>query len=188
MKRFHAAALTLALAAGFAAAAALTVPSVAQAWDVNSLPAGFTTFVRSDSSGGPCPLAYRIEYVPSLAVSGYLCTDSPTFQQDLDAFVDANYTAPVTTNAATTPAATSTVAVTTDAVTAPQAPSTTTTATASAETVTVTTVITDPTIDARLTALEQKQAVTDARIAALEANVGIILGEVKSQPPFTNPA
>jgi hypothetical protein len=203
----------LASAAGFAVAIALTLPATAIAWDVNSLPAGFAVLHTFDAAAVTCRDYYQVAYAPTSTRSGHLCTDSPTFQQDLDAFVDANYTAPVTTTAVppsptTSTAATTTAPATTDATTTTDpttttaattttstTPTTTTapadTTTAATTTVTVTTTVvtttTDTTLADRVSALEQRQAVDEARIAALESRAGLIIGEPKNVAPFTNP-
>lgn len=149
------AALGLAAALGFTA-------RPASAYDIGNLPAAF--HVSHITGNGACSPYYQIIYVAgdgTGAVSPDLCENSPTFQQDLDAFVGSPCTAagatctpppPVTTTAPAT-----TAAVSTDA--APPAPAPTT--------VTVTTVLTDPTIDQRLTALEANYAALAKRVDAI---------------------
>jgi hypothetical protein len=53
---------------------------------------------------------------------------------------------------------------------------------------TITVIATDPNLEARVSALEQRQTVDEARTAVLEANTGIIQGESKSEAPFNRPA
>jgi hypothetical protein len=181
----------VALASGLAAAA--VVAPRARAWDVNNLPAAFHVTHTTDSSAATCGEWYSILYAPdgtgvgkTGAASGRLCTDSPTFQQDVDAFVVAPCSAPgATCTAVATTAPTTTDATTTTAAAPPA--DTTTTGVVVTVTTSVTTTVTDPTVEARLTAIEQRQAVDEARIAALEAKNGIILGEPKNVAPFTAP-
>lgn len=155
MKRLHAAALTLSLAAGLAVAIALTSPTVAQAWDINNLPPGFIAVHTSASGVVTCPEYWTVGYIPNTTNnSGHLCTDSPTFQQDLDAFVDANYTAPVTTTAEPT-----VTAATTTAAPPPADPVGTTT--------TVTVTAPDVSIESRVAALEANYAALAKRVDAI---------------------
>ena len=174
-------ALVASLAAGVAAAIALTLPTVAQAWDITHLPAGFAVLGTSD---GSCSsgLSYDVVYAPQgvRTAETHICYGAATFQQDLDAFVDANYTAPVTTT--TVPPVTTTDAATTTAPTTTAAPPTTTDAqppaptTTAVQTVTVTTTIVDPTIDSRLAALEANYAALASRVDAIAKATRRLLG------------
>jgi hypothetical protein len=115
--------------AGVAAAGFLV--SSASAWDVTGLPQGFVVVHATDISLSTCPAWYWVQWTGTGAATVKLCVDSPTFQADLDSFVNAHYTAPATT-AATTTAVTTAPATTTDAgttTTAPVAPPVTTTVT-----------------------------------------------------------
>lgn len=67
----------------------------------------------------------------------------------------------------------------------PPPPTTTTTAVTTTDVVTTTVTVADPDLTARVSALEQRQAVNEARITALERNAGLILGEPKNTLPFT---
>lgn len=189
------------LIAGLLCAAALTVPHTAQAWDINSLPNGYTIVghIRND----PC-VTYQIRgYGAAIDLSD--CR--PDFQDALDQFVEASCpqevchpAPPVTTTVASAPVTTTTVTDTTAAPTTTSTPPVTvtdTTATVTApapapqpvpptvtQTVLVQTVLVDPTINDRLTLLEQQQAVDQARLDALEHPTGQILGEAKNQAPF----
>lgn len=133
-------ALAATLAAGIAAAV-LIVPA-AQAWDYGNLPPGCSKGPTLVDTSGP---SYFYKVVCNGVTSPYLHYGSnpypypptdPTFQTNLDAFVNANYTAPVTTTVAPT---TTTVATSTTTSTAP-APTTT----AAAPTSTVTQTVTAP--------------------------------------------
>jgi hypothetical protein len=187
-------------------AAMLTTAPPASAWSIVDLPPGFTATHIVIADGSPCPSGYVI-FGPGFIRtdadgSGLLCENSPTFQADLDAWVDAHYTAPVTTTAPPPADATTTAPITTtDTSTTVTTPTATTPAPTPAEpapaapTVTVTTpgqtitvIATDPNLEARVSALEQRQTVDEARTAVLEANTGIIQGESKSEAPFNRPA
>jgi hypothetical protein len=74
------------LLAGLAAAVALTTAPAAQAWDIHALPAGYSV-EHDTSTSSVCPDSYYIFGYGK--TSPQLCTDSPSFQQDLDAFIDA---------------------------------------------------------------------------------------------------
>jgi hypothetical protein len=169
-KKLYAPLLAAAVAALGLTAGLFSFPGTANAWDIASLPAGFAIQHTADTSATSCSDYYTIKYVSPLWVTlaeGRICTDSPTgFQHDLDAFVDANYIAPVTTTADTT----TTTATATDATTTTAAPSGATTPTDTspvpAETTTVTVTVTDPTVDKRLTALEVDYAALAARVDA----------------------
>lgn len=163
MKRLHAAALTLVLAAGFAAAIALTMPAVAQAWDWSNLPNGYG--LSSGNLGNGC---YEI------AVSGTPIgsTCDADFQQHLDAYIDSTI---CTVNPAAGQARgmcmpTTTVAADTTTSAAPPVGTTTSalpTETVPTTTVTVTVTTTDPTIETRVTALEAQYAALAKRVDAI---------------------
>lgn len=132
----------LILAAGIAAAAVIT--PTASAWDYGNLPSGCSKGPTLIDMSGP---SYSYKVVCNGVTSGYLHYGSnpypspptdPTFQPNLDAFVNANYTAPVTTTAApaTTSTGTSTTPTPTTTVTQTvTAPTTTTAVTATTTTV-----------------------------------------------------
>lgn len=183
MRRAQLAALTLLLAAGVGAAM-LTFPQGASAWDIHNLPPGFIVVHGTDSSATTCREWYGIGY--QFHSVQKICTDSPTFQADVDSFVNANYTAPVTTTDApttsalppvtttvvlttTTPAATTTAATTTTA-----APATTTTAAPAApavtSTVTVTTTVTpvEQSLQSQINTLAAQIAAVTDRVTRLE--------------------
>lgn len=160
--------VSLLCAAGLAVAL-LTFPAIAGAWGPGSLPPGWTVSHQMQQGATVCPSSYAI--VAPAAASPYFCEDSPTYQQDFDAWVDAHYTAPTT--AATTTAATTTdttpVPTTTDA-TATTAVTTTAaagTAPAPGPAATTTVTVTDPTVDARLTALEANYVALAKRVDAI---------------------
>lgn len=119
--------LTLASLPALAAAgilAALTLAPAANAWNPSSLPPGWTAdHIIDVAQGSPCPEAYRIR-TPTM-FSDPFCTNSPTYQQDFDAWVDTHYTAPATTTAtfsSTTTAASTTPATATDPTSTQPAP------------------------------------------------------------------
>jgi hypothetical protein len=184
------------LVAGVAAAVLISPPR-ADAYTPDQLPGlGYSTFVID--LGGGCH-QWKASLPPTPATLGTdLGSDcDPGFQQRLDDFIAATCPCAQTTTAATTDPGTlpgtttiaSTVPITTtdaSGVTTVITPGGTTTS--PAQTVTVTTTVVDPTVEQRLTALEQRQAVDEQRIATLEARAGIILGEPKNVAPFTNAA
>lgn len=185
MKR-RASALIVIFAAGCLAALSLGA-SRASAWTIDALPPGFATSHTHVNDAPSCADYYTISYASASGTfSRNLCTDSPTYQQDLDAFVDAHYTAPVTTTATTTqPGATTTVVITT---TAPAATTATTTGPTDTTTAPVDTTVSAPapaapvttvvTVITTATPLEQSlQAQIDAlaaKIAALTDRVTVI--------------
>jgi len=75
-----------------------------------NLPPGWTFETVVNVLPGNCPSAIIVH--PPMQASPPFCQTSPTWQTDLDAWVTANYTAPVTTTATTV--ATTTAATTTD--------------------------------------------------------------------------
>lgn len=175
MKRFR---VTLAaLVAGTAGIlAALTLTAPAFAWNIHAMPNGYSVIAEDH---GPCGSGSGTYYTVIWSASGQqadLGTDcAPDFQQRLDDFVNA--TCPCAQTTTSTPA---------PATTDEQPPAgTTTTGNTTTVTTTVTATVADPTVDARLTAIEQRQQVNEARIAALEAKVGLIVPEAKNQMPFT---
>lgn len=179
-----------ALTAGVAAAVTLTLPHDAKAWSITNLPAAF--HVSHISGGSGCSPYYSIIYLAgdgTGAVSPDLCDNSPTFQQDLDAFVDSPCTAvgatctpppppppPPTTAASTTDASVTTTETTTATVTVTD-PATTTAPTTNDDVLAK--------LSARVSALEQRQTVDEARLATIEQRLGIIVGESKNLAPFT---
>jgi hypothetical protein len=186
---------------GLAAAFALARP--AQAWDVNHLPATFHV-THEHTGAATCGDYYVIIYAPdgfgvgkTGATLPNLCADSPTFQQDLDAFVDAPCSSPgATCTAATTTAAATTAAPdTTTAATTTAPPVTTTTVDPPPVTVTTTTITeTSPatTATATMTATTTTTDVTaelaklQAEIDALSARVTVL--ETKTGPVAVGPA
>lgn len=179
---FRLSALAAVLVAGIAAAALISAPS-ASAWDLGSLPPGFAyDDVVYDMSTGI--YSYEVVYKPNgvlvdvthivYGTAQYPAAPTdPNFQANLDAFVNAHYTAPTTTSAPTTTAAATTTAATTTqaaptttaAAAAPVAPSATTTDT---QTVAITTTVADPTLVDRVTALESEYAALAARVDAIQ--------------------
>lgn len=181
--RFALAAATL--AAGVTAAALIAQP--ASAWSIDTLPLGCRATLVYDTSvagwaydvncgGRPTEIVYGTNQPPAPPTN-------PDFQTQLDAFINANYTAPATTTTATTTAQTTTAAApttttsapatTTDATTTAAAPVTTTTAAAPVATVTVTTTDTT-TAPAPATTTTDVQTQIDslsAQLAALAARV-----------------
>jgi hypothetical protein len=147
------------------------------------------TWVVADGNGAP----WTVLGEPDQS-TGDCATDPAVFQQRIDDLIAAYPPQPAATTA---PAETSpAVAALPAAPATPAAPQTTTV------TVTVTDptvqaqldalnakidALANPTVDARLSALEQRQQVNDARIATLELKAGIIVPEAKNEPPFTNP-
>lgn len=213
-------------AAGLTAAISLTVAPSAKAWDWHSLPSGYGVSsyqlvchtATDDCLNGDGSTCDVVTITAPNASPGQLsvqdCSD-PSFQSEIDSFVDATICAvnpsadpgrcapPPTTTAAppatTTQATTTTTASTTTSQGATTAPSggssptgsggtaTTATATPAGPTTTVTQTVTveDPTVQQQLTELQQRLAVDEARISALEQKNGQILGEQKNEPPFT---
>lgn len=131
--------------AGFAAASFLT--GSALAWSPDNLPPGVSVEIHGvGACTNPSADYYKLEQTQNgtvVAISDRFCTDSPTYQQDFDAWVNAHYTPPPTTTAAaTTTPTTSTGASTTPTPTptpnpAP-APATTTTVVATTTVATTT--------------------------------------------------
>jgi len=186
---------TIALAAIGFGAALLAFPRIASAWDYGSLPSGCSQGGTQYDSTGP-NYAYKVSC--SGVLSGWMhygsnpypqAATDPAFQGNLDAFVDAHYTAPVTTTAQTTTSASTTTtaptttAVTTTATTPATTTDTTATTTVAAPAVTTTvtvtdtttttavTTTTDPTIEARIAALEAEYIALSKRVTAIqEAN------------------
>lgn len=173
------AAATALVIVGLLAAAAIAPR--ANAHDINSLPVGFTVTHTVDSSATSCAEYYVIQGYG--ATSGHLCTDSATFQHDLDAFIDLNcpttVCAPATTSTASTDASTTDTTSTTTTTTAASAPAaapavsapatsspSTSVDTSSTQTVTVTT--DDPTLAARVATLEQEYETLASRVDAIE--------------------
>jgi len=162
------------------ALAALSFAPAAGAWGPSDLPPGFTLhhyysagWTAPSDLAGPCP-AWDVIYGGG-ASSPDLCENSPTYQQDFDAWVNAHYTAPVTTTAAptTTAADTTTTTTTTTTEAATTAPADTTTTAAAAlpapptQTVTVTTP--DPAVTAAIADLQAQIDALSAQVAQLVA-------------------
>lgn len=105
--------------------AALLVASTASAWDVNNLPQGCAQDGTLFDAAGPS-FSYWIKCGNNRTLIHYgsdPIPNAPTdsnWQGSLDSFVDANYTAPVTTTAA--PVATTTDVTTTAPTTTPASP------------------------------------------------------------------
>jgi hypothetical protein len=155
------AAIVLSLGLG----AAAIVTATANAWDVNSLPGNCGSSPPiSDSTYG---WEYRVHCDADSVMLVYGANPPPaaptnaSFQSDLDAFVDAHYTAPAATTADPAPTDTTTT-------TAAPPDTTTTGATTSGTTatVTVTTTVTTTTTDTTACDL----ACLNARVGALEKN------------------
>lgn len=160
--------------------AALVVAPTASAWSPGNLPPGFSTSHATDvAPGSPCPESYSI-FGPGGSGSGPLCTNSPTYQQDFDAFVDAHYTAPSTTAPTTQPGATTTVVVTTTTpadttttaapadTTAPAQPGTPAPATTNVTTVVTTATPLEQSLQAQIDQLAAQLAAVTDRVTRLE--------------------
>lgn len=107
-------AVALAALAAAGVLAALAFAPSASAWSPTQLPPGWTIHHIIAINTPVCPERYQIlEYTAGVFkdVSPEFCIDSPTYQQDFDAWIDARYTAPVTTTAP--PPVTTTVVITT---------------------------------------------------------------------------
>lgn len=202
-------ALSAPLVAGLLLASALA--PTARAWDVYSLPAPCSITSHIYESSAPSH-SFTIRCGTDQRTFLYGANDypfpptNPNFQSDLDAFVDAHYVPPTTSTTTTTPTqTTTTVATTTVVITIPTTTTTTITPPPSTTqpTDTATTTTTPPTpapavstvtvrtaadIAAALTLIQQRLDTIEARVRALEEQVGLILGEAKNEPPFTNPA
>ena len=168
MKRIVLLAVTAAL--GLAAALGVTAKP-AQAWDIGALPAPYTVSLQVQANLPDCQQFYVVSwYDQSVTINfgqnshGGDCNSQ--FQYQLDSFVDAtiNLTPPVTT---TVPPVTTDAVTTTTAPVTTAAPPTTTDSNPPVQTVTVTTTVVDPTIDARLAALETNYAALAARVDAI---------------------
>jgi hypothetical protein len=131
----------------------------ALAWSPGNLPAGWSTDHVIAVNAPSCPSAYRIRTATPGVFSDPICEDSPTYQADFDAYVDAHYTPPATTTSTTATTATETVPATTTAVTTTDpavtatepvttqpAPAPAPTTTTTADPVPTTVAATDPTI------------------------------------------
>lgn len=151
-------------------------------WTLNTLPQGYN-FTETQDADTAC---YAVILIAGQVLRGDTC--DPNFPAALDAFVNAtvctvNQQAGFAAGVCDAPAP----PVTTPAPAPAPAPPVVTPPTQTV-TETVTVIETDPTVDARLTALEQHDAVTDARLTELELKTGQILGEQKNETPFTDPA
>lgn len=137
----------------------------ALAWSPGNLPSGWTVDHITSVGAATCPSAYRIRTATAGVFSDPICEDSPTYQADFDAYVDAHYTPPATTTS--TPVAT--VPATTTAVT-----------TTDPVTVTQTTTTTDPgPVPApTTTAAASTVAATDPTIVALQAQIDALRAEL----------
>lgn len=148
--------LIAALALSGAFAAVLVASSTAQAWDVNSLPAGYSTahWLNVSPEPGSCPEGYTVVGFDA-AISLGLC--DPTFQQQLDAFIDS-----------TCPCARTTAAPATETTTTPASPQPqpATTATSTEPTATVDDAV--AALSARIAALEAQLAALTTRVEKLE--------------------
>lgn len=176
MKRRLAAFVALAALCAAGALAALSFAPTASAWSPTDLPPGWGVSHIMAVGATVCPDSYRISSTTTF--SDPFCADSPTYQADFDAWVNAHYAAPVTTTETTTAAATTTTPVdTTTQPTTTPANTTTTAAPAApaqpAQTVTVTTL--DPAVTAALTDLQ-------AQINALRAQVSKLVAIVEQFP------
>lgn len=199
------AALVLLAAVGALSAGAFS--PAAQAWDVNALPGGFSASHLFDSGATACSDYYTIQFAGGK--SGPICAGSPSFQADVDSFVDAHV---CTVNPGADPAlcsppppipksttSTTTVVITAPVITTPANPPAGTTTTSPAITTTpavtvpapvvsTVTVTTATDLAAALTLIQQRLDWIEFRINALEDQVGLILGEEKNELPFTAPA
>lgn len=175
-------ALALASLAAAGVLASLAFAPAASAWSPTQLPPGWTVH-HEVSNATTCNDAYRIfEYTAGVFkdVSPAFCLDSATYQQDFDAWIDARYTAPVTT--AAPPPVTTTVVITTTTpadtttTTVTQPPPDTTTTTpppVQTSTVNVTTIVTtvspvEQALQAQIDALTAQIAVLTSRVTRLE--------------------
>lgn len=166
---------TIVLAALGFSAALLAFPHPASAWDYGSLPNGCTQAGTQYDSSGP---NYAYKTLCNSVLSGWMhygsnpypqAATDPTFQTNLDAFVDANYTAPATTTTpTTTSASTTTTAPPTTTDTTPTTVAAVTTTVTVTDTTTVTTTTTDPTTQAQLDAIEKQLEALALRVTAIE--------------------
>lgn len=170
-------AVALAALAAAGVLASLAFAPAASAWSPTQLPPGWTVH-HEVSNATTCPEAYRIfEYTAGVFkdVSPAFCLDSPTWQQDFDAWIDARYTAPVTTTAP--PPVTTTVVITTtvpvDTTTTQPPADTTALPPAPPPTVNVTTIVTtvspvEQSLQAQIDALTAQLAAITDRVTRLE--------------------
>lgn len=180
MTRTTALAAAAIAAAGFAAAI-LALPHAASAWDVYSLPAP-CSISQHIYDGSTHTYSFRIVCGTDYQTFVYGTNDypaaptNPSFQSDLDAFVNAHYTPPATTTAPTT-TATSTGASTTPTptttaatTTAASAPTTSTVT----QTVTTTPTATAPTASFTSTATGLAVTFTDTSTAVAPATISTV--------------
>lgn len=120
MKKPLATIVSLAGLAAVGTLAALTLASPALAWGPTDLPPGWSVIHMSTLGSGYCHESYTILTTGHADISSPFCTDSPTYQADFDAWIDARYTLPTT--AATTAPATVAATVTVTTETQPAAP------------------------------------------------------------------
>ena len=129
--------LAAALALAGVAAAVLVASPTARAWDIHSLPAGYSTLHTLNTSALSCHESYTIQ---GYGASTRLCTDAPDFQDSLDAFIASTCPTAVCPPPQTTDAATEAPTTSgTDQATTPAAPATSPQATTSDAAVTETT-------------------------------------------------
>lgn len=159
-----------------------------------------TTSGPFDISSNLCTDSLTLQADIDSFVDAHVCVVNPAADQPLcnPTTSTTTTTTPSTTVVVTLPATTTTVASTTTStttqtttVTTPgqqTTPGQTTTASSqqTVSTVTVTTANLD--LGAALNLIQERLDELDARVTALEAQVGVIIGEEKNEPPFTNPA
>lgn len=151
-------------------AAGLAFAPTALAWSPANLPPGWTVDHIQNVGAASCPSAYRIRTATAGVFSDPLCEDSPTYQHDFDAYVDAHYSPPPTTPATTT-GSTSTVATTTTA-----AATTTDTTTAQAPAAPAAPMTTDTT--AAVTTATTTTSTVDTALASLQAQIDTLSAQL----------
>jgi hypothetical protein len=156
----------------------LSFASDALAWSPGNLPPGWSTDHVIAVNAPSCPSAYRIHTATAGVFSDPICEDSPTYQADFDAYVDAHYTPPAppappptTTAASTTTPATTTAPATTDVTTT--APAVTATDPVTTQPAPAPPTPTDTTTTATATV-----ATTDPVIANLQAQIDALHAEL----------
>jgi hypothetical protein len=145
---------------------ALTLAASALAWSPSSLPPGWGVDHIIAANATSCPSAYRIRTTSPGVFSDPLCEDSPTYQHDFDAFVDAHYTAPTTQASTTAAVITEPPATTTDPAPAPAPqPVPTTTATTTVQGLTPA----EQALQDQIDQLRAQLAALTDRVSAIEA-------------------
>lgn len=169
----------LAIAAAGFAIALLALPHSAFAWDYGNLPAGCSKGPTLEDTSGP---SYSYAVICNGVSSGFIHYGSnpypypptdATFQGNLDAFVDAHYTAPATTTTTTSTGASTTPTPTTTATTT-DTTATTTTVTQTVTTASATPTATPPTASFTSTATGLAVTFTDTSTAVAPATISTV--------------